>query len=219
MKKKLILAATLVAMTGLSAFGQGYFLFTATKNTVYDAFTTPGTFVSGGGHTMVGFLWGPAATVGLLGATGNPISNTAAVSPNVWTAILNDPQFHFGVNTNTGSTATVIANPSGLAIGGINYNSSGTFPVLNTIGGNTYTLYVIGWNSAFATPDAAAAAGAAVGWSAPFQYAAGNGVISTPLSFSGSGLTAFGVSPVPEPATCVLAGLGAAAMLIFRRRK
>lgn len=218
MKKKLLLTAALVAMTGLSAFGQGYFLFTASKNAVWDSFTTPGTSVSGGGHTMVGFIWGAPATVGPLGSLGNPTTNTSAVSPSVWAAIF-DPAWHWAVNSNTLTTASVLVNPSGLAIGGINYNSSGTFPVEGTVGGNTYTIYAIAWDALYATPDAARNANAAVGWSAPFQYAAGNGPVSTPLNFTSSGMLPFGVSPVPEPATCVLAGLGAAAMLIFRRRK
>jgi hypothetical protein len=34
-----------------------------------------------------------------------------------------------------------------------------------------------------------------------------------------TGLTSFGVAPIPEPTTFALAGLGAAALLLFRRRK
>ncbi len=218
MKKKLILAATLVAMTGLSAFGQGYFLFVATKNSVWDNFTT-GTTTSGGGHTIAGFLWGPAATVGMLGATGNPVSNTVPLSPAKWDDILTDPQFHLATNSTSGLLVTAPVNASGLQIGGIGYLTGQTFTVAGTAGGQIYTVYAVSWNSLYATPEEAAAAGSAVGWSNPFQYSAGNGPTSTPLNFNGSGMLAFGVTPVPEPATFALAGLGAAAMLIFRRRK
>jgi len=220
MKKQLILAATLIAMTSASSFGQGYFLFAANKNSVFDAFTTQGVSVSGGGHTIAGFIFGPQSTTNSgLGSVGNPTGNVGGVSPDKWLAALNDPQYHLATNQTSGALVSVNVNPAGLAIGGISYLGGATFIVANTVGGQQYTMYAIAWDNAFPDPYTAAASGRAFGWSNPFQYAAGNGPISTPLTFSASGMTAFGVSPIPEPTTFALAGLGAAALLIFRRRK
>jgi hypothetical protein len=72
-----------------------------------------------------------------------------------------------------------------------------------------------------------------IGWSQEFTFTLGSSVTypfmytatswsqgSQDLSAYGAGNKgAIGVSAVPEPATFALAGLGAAAMLIFRRRK
>jgi hypothetical protein len=218
-KQLLILGAALMTLNSISAFGQGVFLFTANKNSVFDNFTTQGASVSGGGHTIAGFIWGaPGTSNTVLGAVGNPVSNTAGVPSSMW-SFLSDPNFHLATNSTSGALVTQPVNASGLQIGGIGYLAGSTFTVLGTVGGNTYTLYAVAWNSIYATPQEAAANGSAIGWSNPFQYASGNGPLSTPLGFSGSGMTAFGVSPVPEPTTFALAGLGAAALLIFRRRK
>ncbi len=218
MNPRILLVITVLALAHSPSFGQGYFLFTATKNSVWDHFTT-GVPMSGGGHTMVGFLWGPASTVGRLGTNGSPITNTGPLSPNTWDDILNDPQFHFATNATSGLLVAQPVNASGLAVGGIGYLAGATFPVLGTAGGQIYTIYCIGWDSAYATPFQAALAGnPSVGWSNPFQYAAGSGPTSTPLNFSSSGMQPFAVG-IPEPAPFALGGLGAAALLVVRRRR
>jgi hypothetical protein len=60
------------------------------------------------------------------------------------------------------------------------------------------------------------------GHSAPFTLNAIGGAVNTPpntvSSLGGQGLQSFSIV-VPEPTTVALAGLGAAALLIFRRRK
>jgi hypothetical protein len=216
MKTRILLLITVLTAAAFNAVGQGYFLFTANKNSVWDDFTAAPQ--SGGGHTIAGFLWGPAATVGLLGiGTGitNPYPYPAL---NPWSAILTDPQFHIGVNTNTSTTASVLVNPSGLAIGGINYNSSGTFPVLGTVGGSIYTVYCFAWDSQYATPQQAAAAFSPVGWSNPFQYTSGATAATPIVGFSTSGMLPFGVG-IPEPATSALAGLSVAVLLLRHRTR
>jgi len=55
------------------------------------------------------------------------------------------------------------------------------------------------------------------GRSAPFTVNSIGGDVNTPPNLVG--LTSFNIFVVPEPATAALLGLGAAAMLIFRRRK
>ncbi len=85
-----------------------------------------------------------------------------------------------------------------------------------------FQIYV--YNGAYATPQAAEAAGAYFGTSGQFTTSPG-GSLSYPGLVSGgpanSTWTANNlvVSTIPEPSTFALAGLGAAAMLIFRRRK
>jgi len=65
--------------------------------------------------------------------------------------------------------------------------------------------------------DAALTAGAAAGKSTLFNVDAIGGNINTPPFLTG--LTSFNIYAVPEPGTFVLAGLAAASLLIFRRRK
>jgi len=55
------------------------------------------------------------------------------------------------------------------------------------------------------------------GRSAPFTVASIGGDVNTPPNLIG--LTSFNIFFVPEPTTAALVGLGAAAMVIFRRRK
>jgi hypothetical protein len=92
----------------------------------------------------------------------------------------------------------------------------GTFEV--AVWDNKSGLYPT-WTQA----SAAWAAGLiAAGRSAPFDIASIGGASSSPpnivSSIAGQGLQSFSIA-VPEPASFALAGLGAAALLIFRRRK
>ncbi len=222
MKKTLITVA--LAVASMASFGQGYFLFTGTPRTAWDAFSSPG--VAKGNSTMnVSFLWaanGATPMVSALGAssgTNNQTSGLGGFTPSqlttAWTDILTDPNFTVAVNAGTSSTVVGLTT----AAGGNTYNASGTFGVTGTAPGANYELYMIGWNSLYATPALAAAGSSAVGWSAPFSYAAVTS-IGTPLSMSASGLTAFGVQGViPEPTTLALAGLGGLSLLLIRRRK
>jgi len=217
MKKTLITVALTIA--SLASFGQGYFAFSGTPRSAWDSFTTQG--VSHGAATMdVSFLWGAQGAVpsvdSILASTGtnNASFSSAAQQTAAWTAILNDPNFTLAYNTTLGATVQVGTS----AAGGWSYNSAATFPVQNT-GANSYTVYVIAWSNAYATPAAAQAANSAVGWSNPFTYAAVSS-IGTPLSFAASGMLPFGViTSVPEPTTMALVGLGGLAVLAFRRRK
>jgi hypothetical protein len=57
------------------------------------------------------------------------------------------------------------------------------------------------------------------GQSAIFQYTIPTDPLAPLSAFTMQGFTGFAIQPIPEPATFALAGLGAAALLIFRRRK
>jgi len=79
-------------------------------------------------------------------------------------------------------------------------NSSGLYP--------TWTQASVAWAQGLI----------AAGRSAPFTVNAIGGAFNTPPNIE-PGLTSFNILPIPEPTSFALAGLGAAALLIFRRRK
>ena len=225
MKKTLLIATLAVSLSGLSAFGQGYFNFSGAVRGAWDLFTPAngGTPKFGGTTVNVGFVWGtgPALITSIAASTvtNNLAANSAALTGigGAWNAILNDPNFKVAVDNNTGlQVARVVASNGSWA-----YTTTGGFaatPVTNTVA-QSYSVYAIGWDSTYATPALAGAAGAAVGWGSVFTYAAVSN-IGTPLTMTASGMPiGFGVLPVPEPATFALAGLGMAAMLVSRRRK
>ena len=82
-------------------------------------------------------------------------------------------------------------------------NSSGSYP--------TWTQAQVAW----------LAGTIAAGKSAAFNVSAIGGGLNTPpnLNNMGNNLTSFNLYFIPEPSSLALAGLGAAALMIFRRRK
>jgi len=217
MKKQLIITA-LALVVSASAFGQGYVVFGSTKaaGVSYNpgASTNGASTVTGNGGITVGFLWAASGTP-LVGSTGLAVGQTA-ITPD-WSKILTDPTFHFAQNA--GSLVSVGVNNSGFLQGGWSYNSGVSFPLTGSTAGSVIEVLAVAWNSLYATPAAAAAAGSFLGYSGLFNYSTAPDSGSAASTFALSGMSPFGVSPVPEPATFALAGLGAAAMLIFRRRK
>ena len=227
MKKQIILLAAIVVGIASSSFGQGYMNFgTSGKNWVYDDFTTHGISVVSSGTADVAFMIGNLGATPSVDAisTSNPSGNTANLSATAWTDILTDPNFSLGYNLSGPTLASTTVNTASIARGGFGYKGGAEFQVNgygNTLATASYTVYVIAWNAAYATPTAAANAGAAVGWSNPFTYVLQPNTSTTPANFITSGMTAFGVSPVtpvPEPTTMALFGLGGLALLAFRRR-
>lgn len=83
-----------------------------------------------------------------------------------WNALLSTPGWIIATNANTSSM--VVSNTT--SSGSINYASGFAFPVQGTSPGSQYSLMIFGWDGSYATPQQAAAAGAAVGWSTVFQY-------------------------------------------------
>jgi len=87
------------------------------------------------------------------------------------------------------------------------------------------TLQMVAWDNSsglYPTWTQASAAWAAgliqAGRSATFTVNNIGGKFNTPPNIE-PGLTSFNIFPIPEPTSFALAGLGAAALLIFRRRK
>jgi len=228
MKKQLIIAAVALGMAA-SSFAQGYALFgTSGKSWVWDDFSTSGVSQNGGtagANINLAFLIGAQSATPLLGTTGNASGNTTpfsnAAGTTIWNNILNDPNFGLAKNLANGNIVQTTVNTSSLVLGGWSFGS--TFQVQGLAGGN-YSVIAIGWNAAYATPSAAAAAGAAVGWSSVFAYTLQPDTSTAPSTFNGSGMTAFGVTPIapaatPEPGTMALAAIGGASLLLFRRKK
>ena len=218
--KKLVIISTLIAsFAGLSAFGQGYFQFTSGKSQVYDGFSTGVAHVAS--DVNVAFLWAAngltpsvdsiLASVPTTATTGNSTWTAAAA----WTAILNDPNFQLGFDSQH-SQSTIVNTTTA---GAISYNGGTGFAGPSTTSpGVPYSLFFISWNGAYATPSLAQAASAAVGWSAVFSYTPAT-QLGTPPTMIGQTAN-FGTGGiVPEPTTMALAGLGGLALLAIRRRK
>jgi hypothetical protein len=145
---------------------------------------------------------------------------------------------------NTGSGAALITHDFGIAFYGgtdaanltllktitganaaqMNIAGAGTFTDLSGLAatipnasGTTAFFVIEAWNNtAFSSYAAALAAGDFAGKTAPFANPVKQ-LPDAPGDFTG--MPALTLSAVPEPGTFALAGLGAAALLIFRRRK
>jgi hypothetical protein len=212
--------AALVAATGMTAFGQGYVAFGTSKNNVYDDFSTPGTSVVAPGDVTATFLWAATGTSDPLGA--GQASTGVANASSAWATIQTMLSSGWTVAENF-ATSNEVDNAdtaSGVAKGDFNYNSGGSFQLAGTAAGGSYEFVVIAWdNLTGAGTIEQAEDPQAVGWSDSFTYQTGATPGSAISNFSVSGETAFGVSPVPEPASLALAGLGGLSMLFLRRRK
>jgi hypothetical protein len=233
--KKVLLTITMAAtLVGLSAFGQGNFIFSSGGRFVWN--DTGATGVPGGAYN-VAFLWSPSitATSAISGfhaltptnnATGGGTQGSAYTVQGTgaaeWNAILSDPNFQLARDA---GAANGIAVGTLTAVGGIAYNGGSPFGVTGTsTAGGSVNAFFIAWSNAYATPQLAQANGSVFGWSGVFRYDYANNVtaptsLGTQAAANGPGDGHFGVVPVPEPTTFALAGLGAASLLIFRRRK
>ena len=223
MKKIIALSILAVSFAVTSAFGQGYFQFTTGKSQVYDGFTTPG--ASALGSTMnVAFLWAPSGTATPMPISATPSSgNSSTTEPytvaQAWAAIMSSSD-NWTLALNAGN-ADSLASVLCAANGSVTYNGGVSFGVTGTSPSVTYSVFMIAWNGAYATPQAAQTAGSAVGWSSVFSYDSVT-AIGTPGNFSAQA-PSFGVfipaAPVPEPSTLALAGLGGFGLLMALRRK
>lgn len=84
--------------------------------------------------------------------------------------------------------------------------------------GNVW-LQAIAWSGNFTTfADAVAGGASFFGYSTVWSQGTGDGA-SVPAVSTTSGFTGLTLTPVPEPTTIALGGLGAAALLLFRRKK
>jgi len=193
--KKQLLTAILAAGLAAGAFAQGTVVFensAGSGNITFDS--SSGAFASPGQYTIA-LLWAPGTSV----VPQNSLTQIAVYTPTAGggngAGFFQDP--------------TVVTTPAG------------------TAGGAQAIFEVVGWTGNFANWAAASAPGGAakIGQSAEFVNGTGNpgGSPATPaVLLSGTGGAWNGnlvIAPVPEPTTLALGGLGAAALLLFRRRK
>jgi len=97
-------------------------------------------------------------------------------------------------------------------------NNGGTYAVSGVPLNGTATLEVEAWSGNFSTLAAAQAGGGAWGVTSPFANATGGGGTPPATPVDLVGMPALVLS-TPEPSTIALGGLGAAALMFFRRRK
>jgi hypothetical protein len=210
--KKLILTGFAVACAG-SVFAQGTVQFNNRSAPVVSR------VYLGGNSQKVGNAPGdtPAGTVDWTGYTALTGSGWMAAIMGANGSGQAESSLTFGANPTT-TTFRGGANAGGFAV---------TTATLNSVAPDapSATLEVFVWDRATSGLTDPAAALAA--WRAGSTWAGGLSGTFTVNLIGGSvnttppltGLTSFNVYAVPEPATMALAGLGAAALLIFRRRK
>jgi hypothetical protein len=203
--KKLLTLAAMAGLT-LSAFGQGQINFNNRVTSVTPAISAPvyldvvgGTLLSGSDTSFHAALLGGATTgtassasaIGTLSLLASP--STAAT----WIT------FRTGTLAGFVAVGTDSARDSGLA-----YGSTGMFQMVAWQGTETT------WAAAYADWKNGLIK---AGWSNPITSAVTTG--PTDLAVPNlTGLQSFAIA-VPEPSTFALAGMGVAAMMIFRRRK
>jgi len=151
---------------------------------------------------------------------------TAGWSQVIWNA--GNPAGVVGASyaTNTATLGRLLGNPT-----------TDDVLVSGRATGSSASFIIVGWSSNVAGPDYSTARvfiDASIAGNAPFTGWIGATAVATSVGLGG-GLTPPGaifgtgagqvggpllqVQPVPEPSTFALAGLGAATLLIFRRRK
>jgi len=200
--KKTVLA-TMLAVAGslatLSSYGQGSVIF---ENYDFGALNAPITFgktqTSGGVTGTLGQKVGSEFTAALMysldgGATYTLLTQAAAGAGGAY------PTAFSGTDGNAASGAGYFLGPTvtipGYTAGAVN------FIVQAYAGGASYaTATWNGQSAAFSVP------GLATGQSPASQ-------------FPGGSMQSFTVNPVPEPSIFALSGLGAAALMLIRRKK
>jgi len=168
------------------------------------------------------------------------VANDPAVWNSAHTAKITGTQYIAGLQSGSASgSLTEVAGataPFFTQAAAAGFFQDGTVSLANVAGGATAFLKVEIWDTTlngtttgatFAQAQAYALAnGLANEWglSAQFSIPTGNpnGVPPTPANQFNTGvdpMLGFNMAAVPEPSTFALAGLGAAALMIFRRRK
>lgn len=189
--KKLILSTAMAMVVAAGAYAQGLIAIDNNVNTSNNQAAT-----SGGLFWKGASLLAEDANLTLLGG-----ADAGSLAP-LKTFLLSN-------GSATGSSAFGAGTWTDL--------SGGTYAVAGVAAGAAATLQVQIWLGNYNTYAAAVAAGAYAGQSTTFTQTLGGGNL-VPPDLTGMPAVTLSQVPVPEPSTIALAGLGAAALLIFRRR-
>jgi hypothetical protein len=209
--KKLILTAALASATALSGFSQGQINFqnALASQIWFNSTVAPGVKAS-------------TATVG---------SQTGTTSTGVI-----DVGLFWSTAAFTDSAQGTLADTVTMAATGAGDIQGTTVAIAAVAPGTQVFVQVFAWDSTYATPDAALAAGgyfgaASAGPLNTIYGAIGAAQLTSALTANpapgapifGTAAGQFGrtvlLGSTPEPATIALGGLGAAALLMFRRKK
>jgi hypothetical protein len=220
---KKLLALGLLSTLAASAFGQGQVNFqnratTATPNAVISPIylgSVGGTLLSGTDTQFHAALLGAATALGLAPANighGSRTNGTAGADSMGTLPMLASPSTAATwVTFRTGTLAGFLAVGTDSARDAVApYNSTALFQVVAWSGGyNTWAQAYNAWLSG--TP------GVLIGASNPLTLPVTSSATALDVPTL-QGLESFAIVPAPEPTTFALAGLGAAALMIFRRR-
>jgi hypothetical protein len=216
--KKLIAIAALIGTASLS-FGQGYVSF------------------FNGSASRVSTNTAPSATGGSAPATlaGGPVGSfyyALLVAPTTTTTIdssLAGWAFSGVIGTNTATSGRVLGFTStdgvGARINGFAIGSTADFAIVGWSSniGTDWASALAWWNNgqtkAGSTVSYFGISGVATGIALAAEGSAYNNVWGLTSSGQIQGMTLGAYQVVPEPASMALMGLGAAALMIFRRRK
>jgi hypothetical protein len=212
------LACTLLAVgVAVSALAQGTVNFTTVSGSTLRApiyFAGPGEDTQKTGNTATGIPSGTQTYTGaLLTGSGYTVQIWAASGAGALESAL---QASPGAMSTfrTGSAAGFVAAQTGTLAGVAKDAPAATLQLrVWDNGGGTITS----WTQALTGAVGGGPLTAAYGKSGLWTVNSIGGDINTPPFLTG--VQSFNVVPVPEPSTFVLAGLGAAGLLIFRRRK
>jgi len=210
MKKLIVTTMSVVALIAATAssYGQGQIQFqnnTALSPVIFgDLTATPNVRAFGAAGTFEYGLY-----VGASGAT------------SLSQMILIDTAQNLGATSGTSALAGLISG--GTVTGFGNVGTANGFAGL--VAGNTYSYMVAVWTKAagadYLTAYNSGFAGGLFGTSVVGSITPAASP-ATPVQAFGTGVGQLGgiaINPVPEPGTLVLGGLGAASLLLFRRRK
>jgi hypothetical protein len=195
--KATLLAVTAFGLAATSTFAQGIIGFVNTSTTLVSTNSGTGTgSATSASGTKIQLFYQPATS----GTAPTAISDILGSTLGSWEAV---------------GTAGTVGSPLAGRFGSFtDTTGSDVAPQ-----GNVW-LIAVAWNGGAATYSAAGQAIGTtttyVGYSTVWSQATGgngNGPVST------TGFTGLVLTPVPEPTTIALAGLGAASLLLFRRRK
>jgi hypothetical protein len=197
--KKLVIAGLMSASLAIGAFGQGSINVSDANSTGGLAYTTAGNYYSGTYGLEVLYLNASAVPTSLTGAN----TDYALLSGLGFTSA------HVYANQTITSANAGVFTLGELDIAGV------------STAGASVVLALAAWNNSSATwATGTAASGALAGVATFVNPTANYTAVPAPIPADLTGFTTdLVMTTVPEPTTLALAGLGAAALLIFRRRK